>query len=139
MKQKLKISIGSSLQKAATCLTVAATIATLGFTFSCSSDNDYEEPWLNKEHRTRAVSSTSSTNEEVIDIRGKKIKAGATTIILENDPLCEVDVYWSGGWVEAGSNAYPKSTISVCGGRVCEGATACSLTILVDYFWSYSR
>lgn len=54
MKQKLKISIGSSLQKAATCLTVAATIATLGFTFSCSSDNDYEEPWLNKEHKTRA-------------------------------------------------------------------------------------
>ena len=32
MKQKLKISIGSSLQKAATCLTVAAVIATLGLT-----------------------------------------------------------------------------------------------------------
>ena len=72
MKQKLKISIGSSLQKAATCLTVAATIAALSISFSCSSDNDYEEPWLNKEHRTRA-----SMDIEPIERDAKFFKAGS--------------------------------------------------------------
>ena len=54
MKQKLTISIGLSLQKAAKCLPLAAAITALGLTFSCSTDNEYEEPWLNKEHKTRA-------------------------------------------------------------------------------------
>ena len=110
MKQKLKISIGSSLQKAATCLTVAATIAALGFTFSCSSDNDYEEPWLNKEHRTRAGIMTSTAEENVV-ILGKRVKPGCVTINVGEAPGFEVAVSWSDGYVGGGFR--PQSTISV--------------------------
>jgi len=107
MKQKLKISIGSSLQKAATCLTVAATIATLGFTFSCSSDNDYEEPWLNKEHRTRAAMMDDA--KEPIYVR--VLVAGQFDYTHQDTPF-DIALHFS--WPDGNEAVrFPKPSVSI--------------------------
>lgn len=101
MKQKLKIPIGSSLQKAATCLTFAAASAALGFTSSCSSDNEYEEPWLNKEHKTRAGSDIyyiESQGEVHYTLGNQRLSVNAT-------------LFWESGEV---GYPWPQLTVRNC-------------------------
>ena len=124
MKQKQKFPNGHSKRKVITYLTFAAVISATTLSLGCSSDDEYESLGTIREVKTRAISNVPSRNEGPIDIRGKKIKAGGATLILDGNPQCEVDVYWSAGWVNGSPTQYPKSTISASGGRVCEGATA---------------
>lgn len=106
MKQKLKIPIGSSLQKAATCLTFAAVIAALVFTFSCSSDDDYEEPWVNKEHRTRAAMMTARSEAP----SEQMVEEGSQVVTLDIKPKCSVELHWTEGYMTGSSS--PKSTVT---------------------------
>ena len=54
-KTTLKTGIGSG-KNAAKFLGAAFCAITLTLAYSCSADGDYEEPWLNKEFKTRAGS-----------------------------------------------------------------------------------
>ena len=104
--KKLKIPIGLSLQKATTCLTLAATIAALGLTFSCSTDNEYEEPWLNKEHKTRAAMMTAR-NEAPSE---QMVEEGSQVVTLDIKPKCSVELHWTKGYMAGISS--PKSAVT---------------------------
>lgn len=106
MRKNLKISYGGIIKKVVATLGLTALIITLGSMYSCSSDGEYEEPWLNKEHRTRAAILTTryeAPSEQMIE-------EGYQVVTLDIKPKCSVELHWTTGYM-TGSNS-PKSTVT---------------------------
>ena len=65
---------------------------------SCSADSDYDEPWLKKEHRTRAAI-MDSRNEG----GGKRFYASQTTVELHDTLNFKITIKWGDGYDDGNS------------------------------------
>ena len=110
MRKLLIVSYGRFMKKAVAILGLVYLIITLGTMSSCSSDNDFEESWIGKEHRTRA-GIMATTEEENVEILGKRVKPGNVTIHVGEAPGFEAVASWSDGYV--GGSYRPQSTITM--------------------------
>lgn len=73
--------------------------------YSCSADSDYDEPWLKKEHRTRAAI-MDSRNEG----GGKGFYAGQTTVELHDTLNFKITIKWGDGY-DYGNSITPNPHI----------------------------
>lgn len=93
MKKKIENRTCSLIRTAVITLVLNPLIIALGAIYGCSSDGEYEEPWLTKEHKTRAALDMNLMMEPPLSGNFVIQEANGSTCVYDSVNF-KVDFYW---------------------------------------------